>query len=430
MEINYKSNGNISNKTGLGTYTYHDTKVHAVETVENPNGLIPATKIYYTHKDHLGSIISITDGNGSAVFKASYDAWGQQTITANTFKFHRGFSGHEHLPEFGLINMNGRMYDPIVGRFLSPDPFVQAPDFSQSFNRYSYCINNPLKYTDPTGEVFGIDDLIFIGAMVYMAGVQSNFMHSAKNGTNPFNPGNWNWKNPWTYISMASAGFSTYAETLEKCVYLVDVTTKEKTLFSHFGDGLFDLTYYGEWIDNHSAFKIYSSVLKDVPLGGVDNIRNIANNVNSGNSFINWLRMTDEIIFNSGRGGWQPGGTVWWSNGPTYSPTRYTADNYDFNNIDNFVLMLKRATAGPLNHSSLDAARGLNAIRALEINKSPVSIVGTPKPDSVFCTWSEVQVWTDYSVTMREYSSKSGYIKDTAEFKKRLNVEHFKVKRK
>ncbi len=111
-------------------------------------------KIYYVHKDHLGSIVKLTDGNGTTVFKASYDVWGKQTVTNNTFAFHRGYTGHEHLNEFGLINMNGRMYDPNVGRFLSPDPFVQAPDFSQSFNRYSYCLNNPLIYTDPTGEFF------------------------------------------------------------------------------------------------------------------------------------------------------------------------------------------------------------------------------------------------------------------------------------
>ena len=49
--------------------------------------------------------------------------------------------------------MNARLYDPALGRFLSPDPYVQAPDFTQSFNRYSYCLNNPLKYTDPSGEL-------------------------------------------------------------------------------------------------------------------------------------------------------------------------------------------------------------------------------------------------------------------------------------
>jgi RHS repeat-associated protein len=89
-----------------------------------------------------------SDANGTAVFKAGYDARSKQTVIAGTFRFHRGFTGHEHLPEFALINMNGRMYDPILGRFLSPDPYVQAPEFSQNFNRYSYCVNNPLIYTD------------------------------------------------------------------------------------------------------------------------------------------------------------------------------------------------------------------------------------------------------------------------------------------
>ena len=82
----------------------------------------------------------------------TYDAWGQQTVTTNTLNFHRGYTGHEHLSQFALINMNGRMYDPLLGRFLSPDPFVQLPDFSQNFNRYSYCLNNPLVYVDPDGE--------------------------------------------------------------------------------------------------------------------------------------------------------------------------------------------------------------------------------------------------------------------------------------
>jgi len=55
------------------------------------------------------------------------------------------------LDEFGLINMNGRCYDPVVGRFLSPDILVQNPNNTQCYNRYSYAINNPLKYSDPSG---------------------------------------------------------------------------------------------------------------------------------------------------------------------------------------------------------------------------------------------------------------------------------------
>ncbi|MGB8490345.1 MAG: RHS repeat-associated core domain-containing protein [Bacteroidales bacterium] len=63
----------------------------------------------------------------------------------------RGFTGHEHLDQFGLINMNGRVYDPLTAMFLSPDNFIQSPDFTQNFNRYSYCLNNPLVFTDPSG---------------------------------------------------------------------------------------------------------------------------------------------------------------------------------------------------------------------------------------------------------------------------------------
>jgi len=144
-------------------------------------------KIYYAFKDHLGSMLNLFDSNATNVFTASYDAWGKQTVSMNTFKFHRGFTGHEHLPEFGLINMNGRMYDPTLGRFISPDPFVQMPDYSQNFNRYSYVLNNPLKYTDPTGEfawipfAFAIlSNAMMQGAMADMNG--GNFWDGAWKG--------------------------------------------------------------------------------------------------------------------------------------------------------------------------------------------------------------------------------------------------------
>ena len=60
---------------------------------------------------------------------------------------------HEYYPAFKIINMNGRLYDPVIGRFFSPDNYVQLPEFTQGFNRYSYCLNNPLKYVDPTGMI-------------------------------------------------------------------------------------------------------------------------------------------------------------------------------------------------------------------------------------------------------------------------------------
>ena len=98
-------------------------------------------------------ILSVRDENGRKVFDASYDAWGRQTVTLNTIGLHRGYTGHEMLSEFDIINMNGRLYDPVLGRFLSPDNYVQASESSQSFNRYSYCMNNPLKYVGPSGHL-------------------------------------------------------------------------------------------------------------------------------------------------------------------------------------------------------------------------------------------------------------------------------------
>ena len=101
---------------------------------------------------------------------------------------------HEHHYDFGLINMNGRMYDPYTSMFLSPDNYIQAPDNSQSFNRYAYCLNNPLKYTDPSGESF-IGATIAIGAIIgaYSGGVLAN-------GT--YNPIEWNWSSGNTYVYM------------------------------------------------------------------------------------------------------------------------------------------------------------------------------------------------------------------------------------
>ena len=50
--------------------------------------------------------------------------------------------------------MNARLYDPALGRFLSPDPYVQMPYWSQNLNRYTYAMNNPLVYIDEDGQFF------------------------------------------------------------------------------------------------------------------------------------------------------------------------------------------------------------------------------------------------------------------------------------
>jgi RHS repeat-associated protein len=109
-------------------------------------------------KDHLGSWTTITDAEGTVEQELSFDAWGNlrdpETWSGSysgTPMFDRGFTGHEHMTAFGLINMNGRCYDPLTSSFLSVDAFVQDPTSAQAFNRYAYCGYNPLRYTDPTG---------------------------------------------------------------------------------------------------------------------------------------------------------------------------------------------------------------------------------------------------------------------------------------
>ncbi len=109
----------------------------------------------YICTDHLESVMKIVTKHGGVLFDAKYDAWGNQEIVKNDIGFIRGYTGHEEMPEFGLINMNARLYDPMLGRFISPDNFVQMPENSQNFNRYAYCLNNPLKYNDPSGNCIG-----------------------------------------------------------------------------------------------------------------------------------------------------------------------------------------------------------------------------------------------------------------------------------
>jgi RHS repeat-associated protein len=140
--------------------------------------------MYYVLTDYQGNWYKVITETGSFVEQYSFDAWGKRRNSANwsytavpaTFTFDRGYTGHEMLDAFGLINMNGRVYDPVVARFLSPDNYVQSPTSSQGFNRYSYCLNNPLTYTDPSGEFIPI---IAIAAYIAMQGVIAGDM--AKN---------------------------------------------------------------------------------------------------------------------------------------------------------------------------------------------------------------------------------------------------------
>ena len=115
--------------------------------------------LYYVYTDNQGSVIAMTDEGGTVKRKYAYDPWGARRNPTNwneadnlsNLITNRGYTGHEHLDAFGIINMNGRIYDPLTAMFFSPDPFIQQPDNWVNYNRYSYCFGNPLIYTDPSG---------------------------------------------------------------------------------------------------------------------------------------------------------------------------------------------------------------------------------------------------------------------------------------
>lgn len=130
-------------------------------------GVVLSTKHQYLFTDAQGSTHRITSGEGYVLNNGGQQAWtpfgtratpstGVQLPGATRFGFDtsitaRGYTGHEQIDRNGVIHMGGRIYDPVLGRFLQADPFVQAPTNLQNLNRYSYVNNNPLTHTDPSG---------------------------------------------------------------------------------------------------------------------------------------------------------------------------------------------------------------------------------------------------------------------------------------
>ena len=153
----------VGENTTEKAFTYLVGPFGVFAVVEQQNN---EESIHYILKDHLGSWTTITDVEGNVEQELSFDAWGNRR-DPNTWQnysvaepveapmFDRGYTGHEHMTAFGLINMNGRCYDPLTSHFLSVDAYVQDPTNAQAFNRYAYCAYNPLRYTDPTGWLYG-----------------------------------------------------------------------------------------------------------------------------------------------------------------------------------------------------------------------------------------------------------------------------------
>ena len=158
-------------------------------------------RLRYLHKDALGNVDMVTNIDGKIVARQSYSPFGMreqqkngslqakqvtnyiqaehqadvagdkvgQAITMVSMEINRGFTGHEHLGN-GLVNMNARLYDPETGRFLSADVYIQEPNRLLSHNRYIYVLNNPNKYTDPSGHFWNF----IVGALISYVASQSD----------------------------------------------------------------------------------------------------------------------------------------------------------------------------------------------------------------------------------------------------------------
>ncbi|MFN6327152.1 MAG: RHS repeat domain-containing protein [Chitinophagales bacterium] len=157
-EFNYDASNNLINSID---YIYAGDQLVAMDVIR-PNG----SDIWYVHEDYQGTIRAVYNSSNQ-VYYQNFDAWGnyrtndvlspnygqisyQKPISIPNWLY-KGYTGQEHLAEFGLINLNARLYDPHIGRMLSPDILV-TDNSLQGYNRYSYCHNNPLKFCDPDGN--------------------------------------------------------------------------------------------------------------------------------------------------------------------------------------------------------------------------------------------------------------------------------------
>ncbi|WP_437605689.1 RHS repeat-associated core domain-containing protein [Sorangium sp. So ce834] len=143
--------------SGTVEHRYHVHSPERVVAIVTRGGADDGTR--YVHVDHLGSVDALTDEDGDVIERRSYDpfgqrrnpVWGEPAPASFASKTTQGFTGHESDDELGLVNLKGRMYDSKIGRFLTTDPIVSFPFFGQSWNPYSYVLNSPLNFVDPTG---------------------------------------------------------------------------------------------------------------------------------------------------------------------------------------------------------------------------------------------------------------------------------------
>lgn len=205
-ETNYSVNQYYGDLWERSEYSAGDTEVRTRIRISGANGVkalwvgserqgAMTEELLYYHTDHLGSVDAISDASGSVRERQSFSPFGSrreqdwkspgESSAWEEAVDSRGFTGHPQFDHMQLVYMGARMYSPKLGRFISPDTIIQAPENSQSLNRYSYVFNNPLSYTDPTGHV--AEGLNSQGHDEF-AGVEAFF---SSNNTSTFMSGGW-----------------------------------------------------------------------------------------------------------------------------------------------------------------------------------------------------------------------------------------------
>ncbi len=153
LSVCYESHSSIDITNGIDIYTYHYLKQQNKLTLFS-------TQAKPSAKNQAAGIASQAFGKRDQNLS--------DDVVIDEVK--RGFTSHEHIDELGLINMNARLYDPQTARFLSADSFIQDSNLTLSHNRYIYVMNNPLKYTDPSGHFWNF----IVGAIISYAASQSD----------------------------------------------------------------------------------------------------------------------------------------------------------------------------------------------------------------------------------------------------------------
>ncbi|WP_421699076.1 RHS repeat-associated core domain-containing protein [Ancylobacter sp.] len=134
--------------------------VHADAQLVTPDAGGPTAPVFL-HRDHLNSVKLTTDATGCVASRSAYRPHGDRTqaeapavpgCSPAAPAEPRGFIGERHDPETGLLYLHARYYDPVIGRFLSPDT-LDPIEPGVGTNRYAYADNDPINKSDPSGHI-------------------------------------------------------------------------------------------------------------------------------------------------------------------------------------------------------------------------------------------------------------------------------------